>query len=210
MAKTDATAAFLASLEEPKLSSLLEAGKKPPIQILPPGMSALSASITIKKKPALGPQTSQQQPGKPLAIEAPPPSGPAEASTAAVPPTASVAAPGAPIAIGTSGSDAQAATPATAIGAPSPGSPDAAALGAPPSTSEASEPASEDRDPNSSTGSKPDMVASAESNQTSSASETPAPDATLADKPVAEVPPATPDNQETIVPTTLPTSDPLV
>ncbi|XVF69814.1 hypothetical protein PTKIN_Ptkin11bG0111600 [Pterospermum kingtungense] len=202
--KTDATAAFLASLEEPKLSSLSEAGKKPPIEILPPGMSALSASITIKKKPAPATQTSQQQPGKPLALEAPPPSGPAEAPTAAVPPSASAAAAGAPT--GTSPSDALAATPGTSIGAPSPGAP---AVGASPPPSEASEPASEDKAPNSSTGSEPDMTASAGSKPVTSTSDTPAPDSTVADKQVAEVLPVIPDNQETSVPTTLPTSDPF-
>ncbi|GLT28684.1 hypothetical protein SLA2020_035960 [Shorea laevis] len=79
-AKTDATAAFLASLEEPKFTSLSEAGKKPAIEILPPGMSALSASITIQKKNApatLNSQQSQQQPNKPLALEAPPSTEPA-------------------------------------------------------------------------------------------------------------------------------------
>ncbi|XP_019440649.1 PREDICTED: proteoglycan 4-like [Lupinus angustifolius] len=70
--KTDATAAFLASLEEPKLTSLADAGKKPPIEILPPGMASLNAPpITIQKKPGSAAQNSQQ-PGKPLAIEAPP------------------------------------------------------------------------------------------------------------------------------------------
>ncbi|KAH9782399.1 WD REPEATS REGION domain-containing protein [Citrus sinensis] len=67
-AKTDAAAAFLASLEEPKLTSLAEAGKKPPIEILPPGMPSLG-SITIQKKPVPGSLNSQQQPGKPLAVE---------------------------------------------------------------------------------------------------------------------------------------------
>ncbi|MCI38625.1 transducin/WD40 repeat-like superfamily protein, partial [Trifolium medium] len=70
--KTDATAAFLASLEEPKLTSLAEAGKKPPIEILPPGMMSLNAPISIQKKPASAAQNSQPQPGKPLALEAPP------------------------------------------------------------------------------------------------------------------------------------------
>ncbi|XP_027350640.1 uncharacterized protein LOC113861806 [Abrus precatorius] len=70
--KTDATAAFLASLEEPKLTSLAEAGKKPPIEILPPGMMSLDAPMSIQKKPASAAQTSQQPPGKPLALEAPP------------------------------------------------------------------------------------------------------------------------------------------
>ncbi|CAL0311176.1 unnamed protein product [Lupinus luteus] len=71
--KTDATAAFLASLEEPKLTSLADAGKKPPIEILPPGMASLNAPpISIQKKPGSAALNSQQ-PGKPLAIEAPPP-----------------------------------------------------------------------------------------------------------------------------------------
>ncbi|KAI3996980.1 hypothetical protein MKX01_021256 [Papaver californicum] len=78
--KTDAAAAFLASLEEPKLSSLAEAGKKPPIEILPPGMVSLSAApITIQKKPtaaafaataaAASQAASLQQPSKPLLLE---------------------------------------------------------------------------------------------------------------------------------------------
>ena len=184
-AKTDATAAFLASLEEPKLSSLSEAGKKPPIEILPPGMSAISASITIKKKPVPATQTSQQQPSKPLALEAPPPSGPAEAPIGAAPPNASAAAPGTPI--GATPPDAPAATPGTPIGAPPPGAPAAAEIGAPPPTSDTSEPASDDKAPNSSSGSNPDMIASAESNPATSASDTRAPDATLAYKPLAEV-----------------------
>lgn len=69
--KTDAAAAFLASLEEPKLTSLADAAKKPPIEILPPGMPSLSAPpISVQKKPAPGAQNSQQQPGKPLLLEA--------------------------------------------------------------------------------------------------------------------------------------------
>ncbi|KAJ0986179.1 hypothetical protein J5N97_004535 [Dioscorea zingiberensis] len=80
--KTDAAAAFLASLEDPKLTSLGEAPKKPPIEILPPGMASLSAPpITIKKPtaaltsaPAGGAQiTTPQQPAKPLMLEAAPP-----------------------------------------------------------------------------------------------------------------------------------------
>ncbi|EPS66148.1 hypothetical protein M569_08629, partial [Genlisea aurea] len=38
---TDAAAAFLASLEESKITSLQDAAKKPPIEILPPGMATL-------------------------------------------------------------------------------------------------------------------------------------------------------------------------
>ncbi|XP_010241186.1 PREDICTED: uncharacterized protein LOC104585868 [Nelumbo nucifera] len=70
--KTDATAAFLSSLEEPKLTSLAEAGKKAPIEILPPGMLSLSNPISLPKKPAPATQGSQQQPGKPMLLEAPP------------------------------------------------------------------------------------------------------------------------------------------
>ncbi|XP_020098535.1 uncharacterized protein LOC109717272 isoform X1 [Ananas comosus] len=100
--KTDAAAAFLASLEDPKLTSLGEPGKKPPIEILPPGMPSLTAApITIKKSLAsagAAPQSAQStpstaqnptpsatqsnptseksstepQPEKPLALEAPP------------------------------------------------------------------------------------------------------------------------------------------
>ncbi|BAT86172.1 hypothetical protein VIGAN_04379700 [Vigna angularis var. angularis] len=70
--KTDAAAAFLASLEEPKLTSLADAGKKAPIEILPPGMMSLNASISIQKKPASSAQNSQQPPDKLLALEAPP------------------------------------------------------------------------------------------------------------------------------------------
>ncbi|XP_077251027.1 transducin/WD40 repeat-like superfamily protein [Tasmannia lanceolata] len=67
--KTDAAAAFLASLEEPKLTSLAEAGKKPPIEILPPGMVSLAASLTVQKKPTPAIQSSQQQPNKQLLLE---------------------------------------------------------------------------------------------------------------------------------------------
>ena len=63
--KTDAAAAFLASLEEPKLTSLAEAGKKLPIEILPPGIASLSALVSVQKKPVpailQGSQQQQQQ-----------------------------------------------------------------------------------------------------------------------------------------------------
>lgn len=75
--KTDAAAAFLASLEEPKLTSLAEAGKKPPIEVLPPGMPSLTAApISIQKKPMPAGQNTQQLPAKPLALEAPPTAAP--------------------------------------------------------------------------------------------------------------------------------------
>ncbi|XP_022959845.1 uncharacterized protein LOC111460785 [Cucurbita moschata] len=70
--KTDATAAFFASLEEPKLTSLADAGKKPAIEILPPGMPTLSSSILAPKKPTPGAQGALQQPAKQLLLEAPP------------------------------------------------------------------------------------------------------------------------------------------
>ncbi|KAK9989215.1 hypothetical protein SO802_029454 [Lithocarpus litseifolius] len=69
--KTDASSAFLASLEEPKLTSLGDAGKKPPIEIFPPGMTSLSISISAQKKPAPANQSSQQLQGKQLLLEAP-------------------------------------------------------------------------------------------------------------------------------------------
>ncbi|KAL4384266.1 hypothetical protein GQ457_15G029400 [Hibiscus cannabinus] len=117
MAKTDATAAFLASLEEPKLSSLLEAPKKPPIEIFPPGMSALSSSIVIKKNPASASQTSQQQSNKPLPIEGPQPGGPIGALKGVSPPNASAAAPGTPIGA------PPPSQPAATAGTPPPGTP---------------------------------------------------------------------------------------
>ncbi|KAI3754978.1 hypothetical protein L1987_54770 [Smallanthus sonchifolius] len=81
--KTDAASAFLASLEEPKLTSLADAAKKPPIEILPPGMPSIDAPLPgIQKKTMPTLQGSLQQPPKPLQIEgpasesvAPPPTG---------------------------------------------------------------------------------------------------------------------------------------
>ncbi|XP_043711083.1 uncharacterized protein LOC122659984 [Telopea speciosissima] len=70
--KTDAASAFLASLEEPKLTSMAEAGKKPPIEILPPGMVSLAAAMPVLKKPTPEMQGSYQQPGKQLLLEPPP------------------------------------------------------------------------------------------------------------------------------------------
>jgi len=75
--KTDAASAFLASLEEPKLTSLADAAKKPPIEILPPGMASLYGPIPGQKKPP-GPATPAllQQPGKPMLLEAAPSAAP--------------------------------------------------------------------------------------------------------------------------------------
>ncbi|KAK4424471.1 TSET complex member tstF [Sesamum alatum] len=69
--KMDAAAAFLASLEESKITSLQDAAKKPPIEILPPGMASLygpnPGQLGPKKPvPAL---PNSQQPGQPLLLE---------------------------------------------------------------------------------------------------------------------------------------------
>ncbi|KAL8264967.1 hypothetical protein R6Q59_023097 [Mikania micrantha] len=81
--KTDAASAFLASLEEPKLTSLADAAKKPPIEILPPGMPSIDAPLPgIQKKTMPTLQNSLQQPPKPLQIEGP------SSESVAPPPTA--------------------------------------------------------------------------------------------------------------------------
>ncbi|PHT62218.1 hypothetical protein T459_33957 [Capsicum annuum] len=85
--KTDAAAAFLASLEGPRLTSLADAAKKPPIEILPPGMASLYGPNPGQAKPLLGKQA-LPQPGKPLLLEgsksiAPIGSVPAGSNTAA-------------------------------------------------------------------------------------------------------------------------------
>lgn len=69
----DAAAAFLASLEESKITTLQDAAKKPPIEILPPGMATLygpNPGQSGLKKPSLALPSSQQQPTKPLLLEA--------------------------------------------------------------------------------------------------------------------------------------------
>ncbi|XP_052192236.1 uncharacterized protein LOC127801302 isoform X2 [Diospyros lotus] len=93
---TDAAAAFLASLEDPKLTSLADAAKKPPIEILPPGMTSLYGPIPGQKKPGPLSQGSQQQPGKPMLLEAPPAATPVSAPQPAesgVPPPSDSSAP---------------------------------------------------------------------------------------------------------------------
>lgn len=68
----DAAAAFLASLEESKITSLQDAAKKPPIEILPPGMASLygpNPGQSAQKKPGLALPSNQQQPGKQLLLE---------------------------------------------------------------------------------------------------------------------------------------------
>ncbi|KAF2318308.1 hypothetical protein GH714_004796 [Hevea brasiliensis] len=137
--KTDAAAAFLASLEEPKLTSLADAGKKPTLEILPPGMPSLSALVTGQKKPGPGTQSSQQQASKPLQLEAPPAviSEPATASITA--PTTAIAPENAP---SSSMVDVEIAPPQSEAGEPH-GSVD-------------------DKAPIPSSGSNPDLVTSGE------------------------------------------------
>ncbi|KAL0364933.1 UNVERIFIED_CONTAM: TSET complex member tstF [Sesamum angustifolium] len=72
--KMDAATAFLASLEESKITSLQDSAKKPPIEILPPGMASLygpNPGQSGPKKPGPPLQSSQPQPAKPLALEGP-------------------------------------------------------------------------------------------------------------------------------------------
>ncbi|KAL8061360.1 hypothetical protein ABFX02_02G081700 [Erythranthe guttata] len=77
--KMDAASAFLASLEESKLTSLQDSAKKPPIEILPPGMASLygpNPGQSGLKKPVLALQSSQPPPGKQLLIEGAPTTAP--------------------------------------------------------------------------------------------------------------------------------------
>ncbi|CAA0806558.1 Transducin/WD40 repeat-like superfamily protein [Striga hermonthica] len=79
--KVDAAAAFLASLEESKITSLQDAAKKPPIEILPPGMASLygpnPGQPGPKKSGLTNPALPTSQPAKPLQLEAAQQSGPA-------------------------------------------------------------------------------------------------------------------------------------
>lgn len=182
--KIDAASAFLASLEEPKLTSLAEAGKKPPIEILPPGMPSLSALITTQKKPTPGIQSSQQ---KPLQLEGPPTATP-EAVTVSAATTATSEAP-------ENASAATTTTSAATENAPPSTTPEA---GSSPLPSEASKPTVDDKAPTSSPGSNSDQIAPVESIPETIASD-------------LALPPQIPDNQGASVPasTTLPMSDVL-
>ncbi|XP_011019918.1 PREDICTED: uncharacterized protein LOC105122493 [Populus euphratica] len=182
--KIDAASAFLASLEEPKLTSLAEAGKKPPIEILPPGMPSLSALITTQKKPTPGIQSSQQ---KPLQLEAPPTATP-EAVNVSAATTATSEAP-------ENASAATTTTSAATENAPPSTTPEA---GSSPLPSEASKPTVDDKAPTSSPGSNSDQIAPVESIPETIASD-------------LALPPQIPDNQGATVPanTTLPMSDVL-
>ncbi|CAL9231456.1 unnamed protein product [Arabidopsis halleri] len=141
--KTDAASAFLASLEDPKLTSLSDASRKPPIEILPPGMSSIFASITAPKKPLLTQKTAQpevakplalEEPAKPLAIEAPPSSEAPQTESA--PETAAAAESPAP----ETAAVAESPAPETAAVAESPASETAAAPVDGPVTETVSEP----------------------------------------------------------------------
>lgn len=182
--KIDAASAFLASLEEPKLTSLAEAGKKPPIEILPPGMPSLSALITTQKKPTPGIQSSQQ---KPLQLEGPPTATP-EAVTVSAATTATSEAP-------ENASAATTTTSAATENAPPSTTPEA---GSSPLPSEASKPTVDDKAPTSSPGSNSDQIAPVESIPETIASD-------------LALPPQIPDNQGASVSasTTLPMSDVL-
>ncbi|CAN6854187.1 unnamed protein product [Brassica oleracea] len=122
--KTDAASAFLASLEDPKLTSLSDASKKPPIEILPPGMSSIFASISAPKKPLPTMKTPQpeptkplaiEEPAKPLAIEAPPPSSEETPQAESAPETATDSESAAP----ETAADSEPAAPETAAAAES-------------------------------------------------------------------------------------------
>lgn len=69
--KMDAAAAFLASLEESKITNLQDSAKKPPVEILPPGMTSLYGPNPGSKKPGLALHTLQKQVGNQLLLEGP-------------------------------------------------------------------------------------------------------------------------------------------
>ncbi|XP_011087586.1 uncharacterized protein LOC105169027 [Sesamum indicum] len=96
--KIDAATAFLASLEESKITSLQDSAKKPPIEILPPGMASLygpNPGQSGPKKPGPPLQSSQLQPAKPLALEGPAatPQNASASAESGAPPTAESGAP---------------------------------------------------------------------------------------------------------------------
>ncbi|WOH14997.1 hypothetical protein DCAR_0934527 [Daucus carota subsp. sativus] len=181
---TDAAAAFLASLEEPKLTSLADAAKKLPIEILPPGMASLYAPNPGQKKTTAGIQGSLQAANKPLLLEG-------SNSTQGTTPTSESAAPavaeaGAPPAVeaGASASAESGAPPTAESGEESTapaaesgalptsesgalptsesGAPPTSESGAPP-TSETGAPPSEAGGPPSETGVPPSETAVSES-----------------------------------------------
>ncbi|GFP80420.1 hypothetical protein PHJA_000185400 [Phtheirospermum japonicum] len=82
--KMDAASAFLASLEESKITSLQDSARKPPIEILPPGMKLGPASLQSSQQ--------EQQIGKTLQLEGPTPN----ATPQSTPPPAEPGAPAPP------------------------------------------------------------------------------------------------------------------
>ncbi|KAG6728900.1 uncharacterized protein LOC122303981 isoform X1 [Carya illinoinensis] len=176
LAQTDAAAAFLASLEEPKLTSLGEAGKKPPIEILPPGMASLSVSTSLQKKPAPTNQSSQLQPGKQMLLEAPPATAPVSTPLKSESTVKPVSVPLQSESISTSASPALVSELSSL-------SPISASL-----QSESSEPGSDNRTPGALLVSNPDSVASGATSTTNST--------------LAEALPQIPEIQETNIPTT--------
>ncbi|GFY89230.1 transducin/WD40 repeat-like superfamily protein [Actinidia rufa] len=151
--KTDAAAAFLASLEGPKLTSLADAAKKPPIEILPPGMASLYGPIPGQKKP--GPITPgvPQQPGKPMLLEAPPAAAPP--ATTSPPPSESI--------------PAESGAPASSEANP-PGPPVPSDSGSTPGPTESSAPTTDNQAPTSPLAGDMSPIVPGESVPTSSAS----------------------------------------
>ncbi|CAL5399136.1 unnamed protein product [Camellia sinensis] len=189
--KTDAAAAFLASLEGPKLTSLADAAKKLPIEILPPGMASLYAPNPGPKKP--GSAAQGQQPGKPMLLEAPPAdtAAAAAADTAAATATATSAPPpsepsGPPPSESSAppSSDSSASVPSES-GAPPPSESSA------PAASELSAPTTDDQTPSSSVGVM-DLIV---------------PAATTSSQAMPEAPNPAPDIQGTNGPATAPMID---
>ncbi|CAL5401920.1 unnamed protein product [Camellia sinensis] len=189
--KTDAAAAFLASLEGPKLTSLADAAKKLPIEILPPGMASLYAPNPGPKKPSSAAQG--QQPGKPMLLEAPPTdtAAAADTDTAAATATATSAPPpsepsGPPPSESSAppSSDSSASVPSES-GAPPPSESSA------PAASELSAPTTDDQTPSSSVGVM-DLIV---------------PAATTSSQAMAEAPNPAPDIQGTNGPATAPMID---
>ncbi|CAK9141050.1 unnamed protein product [Ilex paraguariensis] len=198
-AKTDAAAAFLASLEESKLTSLAEAGKKPPIEILPPGMASLYGPNPGQKKP--GPAiTGSQQQGKQLLIDGPvaTPGGASPPSDTSAPPTSdSVVPPTSESSVPPSSDSGAPSTLELNTQAPSESTAPVTSDTSAPVPSESSEPTSNNQDPNSSSASVSDPVVQGDSVQTVPTSNTTPTDA----------PPQLPASQAPTAPAALPMID---
>ncbi|BAB09653.1 unnamed protein product [Arabidopsis thaliana] len=197
--KTDAASAFLASLEDPKLTSLSDASRKPPIEILPPGMSSIFASITAPKKPLLTQKTAQpevakplalEEPTKPLAIEAPPSSEAPQTESA--PETAAAAESPAP----ETAAVAESPAPGTAAVAEAPASETAAAPVDGPVTETVSEPPPVEKEETSleeksDPSSTPNTETATSTENTSQTTTTPESVTTAPPEPITTAPPET-------------------